>query len=528
MNITEQLTPYNHDSGRAGHSITGVVLHTMVGNLQPSINLAFNPNRGMSMNYCVGLDGQIVRVVREGDTAYCNGNYQSNLTAISIEHEDAGDYNGARTPELYNASSELVADICKRYGIPCDREHIRGHNEVIDKRYYPGGTACPDSLDLNRIIAAANAILSPAEPVVAQPIPSATGETVLLPADNTSWNFYPTDKLPRVGNESAQLNPSLFGGLTYNILGHPYPNVVTIQSQNYGIGNIWVGSDTNAQISGAPAPAPISPSVPAAVEDKAPAIAKSTYTRLESPMDLVTNKQPTNVYNLDPASWGALNASVVKSLNKDSPFRAVGKATHPLGGVYFMTEYSFAQAETTGAPTHNWGVNTVDLSPAPAAAVETPDVVVAPPVEPPPLVVSETQIPVTVVPTDPNKWKAEIDKSYAGSYTALQSLHISSLTNPADQVQLVKSQPVAIAGAVKKDGILSLVTQKSIDNGTFYAIPPICLKELSLLEDIEMFGLNEAADLREEAGLNNLREKTIKRVASIDGFVNHVLHRNKK
>lgn len=73
-----------------------------------------------------------------------------------------------------------------------------------------------------------------------------TGKTVSLPASATSWRVYPLDKAPVVGNEVGRLNPSLFGGLTYDILGEPQANVVTIQTRDFGKVNIYVGADTGA------------------------------------------------------------------------------------------------------------------------------------------------------------------------------------------------------------------------------------------------------------------------------------------
>src|SRR5437763_743387 len=102
MNIKIIPTPVNHSSGRAGHGISGIVLHTMVGTIDSAQSRFFNPNSSVSCTYGIGLDGQIRQWVSENDTAWGNGNWQSNLSTISIEHEDNGDYNGPRTDALYN------------------------------------------------------------------------------------------------------------------------------------------------------------------------------------------------------------------------------------------------------------------------------------------------------------------------------------------------------------------------------------------------------------------------------------------
>jgi N-acetylmuramoyl-L-alanine amidase CwlA len=148
----------NFSPGRDGHSMTlapsYIVLHTTVGSKQAAIARFVNgdPNqRGgrASAHYIVGLDGSLTQMVREEDAAWHAGNYEINLDSIGIEHEDGGDYNGPRTDALYAASSQLVREIVARYpkALSIDRAHIRKHKEVSD-----APTACPDALDVDRIL----------------------------------------------------------------------------------------------------------------------------------------------------------------------------------------------------------------------------------------------------------------------------------------------------------------------------------------------------------------------------------------
>lgn len=67
---------------------------------------------------------------------------------------------------LYETSANLVADICNRYGIPVDRNHIKKHSEVSLKP-----TACPAALDIDRIVRRAYEILHPAPPPTPPPVP---------------------------------------------------------------------------------------------------------------------------------------------------------------------------------------------------------------------------------------------------------------------------------------------------------------------------------------------------------------------
>lgn len=140
----------NWDATRA--PIDRVIIHTMVGTTA-SANARFNTPYQASAHYGVSLDGSIVHWTDEDNTAYHAGNYPMNQRSIGIEHEDNGNYNGVRPDILYASSARLVKDICKFYNIPIDRNHILEHKQVSDQP-----TACPDALDINRIIREASIV----------------------------------------------------------------------------------------------------------------------------------------------------------------------------------------------------------------------------------------------------------------------------------------------------------------------------------------------------------------------------------
>lgn len=133
-----------------------------------------------------------------------------------------------------------------------------------------------------------------------------------------------------------------------------------------------------------PAPAPAPEPTPA---PPAPPVVAIKFERLAQPEYFVTNKPETALWDFNARSWGEFTA--VDKFAFGHEFRAVGRALHPLGGVYYQTEYSFGQADVTGAPHKPWGVNKSDLTPAPAPAPvpePQPEPVPAPqpPVEPQP------------------------------------------------------------------------------------------------------------------------------------------------
>lgn len=165
----------NFTPGRDGHDMTQpswIVLHTMVGTVQGANARFQQSSEEASATYGIGLDGRLYQWVDEADAAWANGatgqgGKGDNLDSISIEHEDDGDFDGPRTPALYAASAQLVYEIANRYGVPLDRDHVIGHRECDFAQ-----TSCPDGLDVDGILRAAQALASPA-PAPAPPAPPA-------------------------------------------------------------------------------------------------------------------------------------------------------------------------------------------------------------------------------------------------------------------------------------------------------------------------------------------------------------------
>lgn len=71
--------------------------------------------------------------------------------------------------------------------------------------------------------------------------------TVHLPASAKMWRTYKLNVQPVKKNSDWSLTPSVFGGLTYDVLGTPYTDVVTIKTSR-GKRNIYVGPGTGAKI----------------------------------------------------------------------------------------------------------------------------------------------------------------------------------------------------------------------------------------------------------------------------------------
>jgi N-acetylmuramoyl-L-alanine amidase len=117
-------------NGRS-HAIDRIVIHTTEGSYAGAISWFRSANNpyNTSAHYVIrSSDGEITQMVAEEDTAYHCRDW--NTRAIGIEHEAISAQASWFTDAMYAESAALVRDIALRQGIPMDRTHIVGHNEV--------------------------------------------------------------------------------------------------------------------------------------------------------------------------------------------------------------------------------------------------------------------------------------------------------------------------------------------------------------------------------------------------------------
>jgi hypothetical protein len=112
------------------YSVDRVVIHVVQGGYASALKVFQDPSHKAAAHYVVRKDGVIAQTVRELDIAYHAGNWNYNERSVGIEHEGFVDQKSSFTDSMYAASARLTAGICKRYGIPVDREHVIGHVEV--------------------------------------------------------------------------------------------------------------------------------------------------------------------------------------------------------------------------------------------------------------------------------------------------------------------------------------------------------------------------------------------------------------
>lgn len=160
----------NFFQGRSGQKPEAIVLHIMDGTLVGTDSWFATPSSMVSATYGIGKTGEIHQYVDEANGAWANGiinqpnwkllkaaNINPNLYTISIEHEGGP---GDVWPQTQiQASAALIKDICGRYGIPIDRDHIIGHYQ-IDSVKKPNCPAYDKSI-IDKVIAAAQATNDP-------------------------------------------------------------------------------------------------------------------------------------------------------------------------------------------------------------------------------------------------------------------------------------------------------------------------------------------------------------------------------
>ena len=141
VNVTVKADPSNYTAGRGGYKINHITIHHMAGILTAAQCGAIfaKKGRGGSSNYGVGSDGKVGLYVNESDRAWCDSNWQSNCTTVSIETSNCatgGDW--PISTLTFNKLVQLVADIAKRNGLG---KLVPGKNLTWHSMYT--STTCP-------------------------------------------------------------------------------------------------------------------------------------------------------------------------------------------------------------------------------------------------------------------------------------------------------------------------------------------------------------------------------------------------
>lgn len=149
VDIVVYANKNNYMVGRNKKKIKEITIHHMAGVLTAKEcgRLFQNEKREASTHYGVGKNGDIGLYVDEKNTAYANGNFESNLESVTIETSNSsvgGDY--PVSDKVLKRLIELVADIAKRNNLG---KLVNGKNLTPHNKY--SNTACPGKYLLSKM-----------------------------------------------------------------------------------------------------------------------------------------------------------------------------------------------------------------------------------------------------------------------------------------------------------------------------------------------------------------------------------------
>ena len=115
-----------------GNKIQYIVIHDTEGSYSSALGIFQDSTSLATPHYLVrSSDGLVTQVVQTKNVAWHAGNYYINTHAIGIEHEGFAISGASWYDEsLYESSAALVRYLSGRFGVPLDREHILGHDDV--------------------------------------------------------------------------------------------------------------------------------------------------------------------------------------------------------------------------------------------------------------------------------------------------------------------------------------------------------------------------------------------------------------
>ncbi len=122
----------NHDLANrpVSQKIDHIVIHDTEGYWDNVLDLAQDPTY-VSWHYTIrSNDGLIAQHVPTKDVAWHAGNWYVNAKSIGVEHEGFAAKGTWYTEAMYRSSAKLVGYLARKYGIPLDRAHIIGHDNV--------------------------------------------------------------------------------------------------------------------------------------------------------------------------------------------------------------------------------------------------------------------------------------------------------------------------------------------------------------------------------------------------------------
>lgn len=421
----------------------------------------------------------------------------SDLAQVEFRYKDHTGHEVTHFCAVNSAADHSIIDSWDgKVRTPAEYEHVYGQPIAWATFIFHTPQTTPAGVHSAPVSAPA-AVVPPSQPAP-QPAPSSPTK-LYLPPSVWIWHIYPEGgpyTLPYALKQT--LNPKMFGGLTYDIIGNPAPHVYLIQTQNFGKVAIYAGPDTVAQFPGTghgegeSISVPVSEVVPAPVTAPSPDVAPSTvYARFDTPMQLVT-KEGAKSYNFE-------SGMAVQNFQPDTPFVAVGKATVTLPDgtvqIYFMNDNDFGIADQTQRTQITVGIKTVDLSPAPKPTEGTDPGTIQSSATPSSVPVTTTSTasdsPAAAEANQPKAINSTVswqhtfepivkgdskDSPSAVDYVVKEDMFVYDLASGNDELKVKKKTPIPVVGTFIFAGRRYYLAQSSFVKGTWYGFPVAFLR----------------------------------------------------
>lgn len=250
--------PNNFTYGRPGGGLDGRKTdHHVVGSRESAVVVFNQPTRSASSHFVVGGD-IIDQCVDIQNTAWCDGNWESNIRTIAIEHEGGWNGTGPYSEEMYAQAIHLTAWLRENYGV----NRFQRHRDISLK-----STACPGGLDCERIWNGATALIQQysAPPPDTRPewqknlkeIPERT--IFALPKDGGTY-VYNLNTLQPADSRRFPVNQNFLIKGETSVAGQKY--YLTKSSFDTTTSNGLLASEMSDTMWVAPAPTPLPPPVP--------------------------------------------------------------------------------------------------------------------------------------------------------------------------------------------------------------------------------------------------------------------------
>ena len=130
LTVTVLKSPNRSAAGRSKGQVDRIVVHITEGGFDGSVRWLRDRRSRASAHFVVSQKGEIVQLVSTSYAAWHAGERGMNARSVGIEHEGWAERADSLTRVQYEQSARLAAHVANRFGIPIDRQHIVGHNEV--------------------------------------------------------------------------------------------------------------------------------------------------------------------------------------------------------------------------------------------------------------------------------------------------------------------------------------------------------------------------------------------------------------